>query len=188
VLAAAVTSEITPKNWHKFPPVGVPAGGSPPAYVRTNTWNGGWYGDDVTQSETNVLVDDQGRGDYGPRTQLEKATALGASFVQDVGAPRGFIGPKDPYSKAQPAAPVITSLTPNTAVAGGVDLAVQINGTGFTQWTQIYNGGIQNVTARYVSPTKMVMAFEVSSSVAGTVAVAAVDHSVVSATVNFTFT
>jgi hypothetical protein len=63
VLAAAVVSEIVPLNWHKFPAVAVPVGGDKPAYVRTNTWNGGLYGDDVAVSETNVLIDYQGRGD-----------------------------------------------------------------------------------------------------------------------------
>ena len=180
------------------------------AYVPVFTYNGGLFGDDVAISETNVLVDDRAIGDYGPRTQLEKSTWPGTpnsvvpvesvtsgqaltsiadyTLATDITAPRGYIGPRDPYSKAVPAAPTITSLVPNTAVAGTPDLVVTINGTGFTQWTQILNGGVQNVTAYYVSATKMAMAFEVSSSVAGTVAVIAVDHGVASAASNFTFT
>jgi hypothetical protein len=185
--AAKLVTEIVPLNWHKFPPA-VPVGGYPPAYVRTNTWNGGLYGDDVAVAESNVLVDEQGRGDYGPRNQAEKAAALGVSFAVDITAPRGFIGPRDPYSKTIPAAPVISSLVPNTAAAGTPDLVVTINGSGFTQWTKILNGGVQNVTAYYVSPTKMAMAFEVSSSAAGLTPVVAVDHGVASAPVNFTFT
>jgi hypothetical protein len=185
--ATKAVVEVVPKNWHKFPG-GVPAGGYPPAYVRTNTWNGGIYGDDVAVAESNVLVDDRGLGDYGPRNQAEKAAALGVSFVTDITAPRGYIGPRDPYSKAIPAAPTITSLSPATAVAGSPDLIVQINGTGFTQWTKILNGGVQNVTAYFISPTKMAMAFEVSSSSAGITPVVAVDHGVASAASNFTFT
>jgi hypothetical protein len=157
-----------------------------------------------------VLVDDRAIGDYGPRHQLERSTWPGVpnsvvpsesitggqaitsiadyTFATDITAPRGYIGPRDPYSKAVPAAPTITSLSPNTIAAGGPDIVVTINGTGFTQWTQILNGGVQNVTAYYISATKMAMAFEVSSSVPGTVAVVAVDHGVASAASNFTFT
>jgi hypothetical protein len=180
-----------------------------PAYVPTFTYNGGQYGDEAL-AETNVLVDDRAIGDYGPRNLTEKKAWPGApnSIVPvesitggqaltsiadytsstDITAPRGYIGPRDPYSKAVPAAPTITSLVPSTIAAGLPDILVTINGTGFTQWTQILNGGVQNVTASYVSPTKMVMAFEVSSSVPGIVAVVAVDHSVASAASNFTFT
>jgi len=161
-----------------------------PAYVPVFTYNGGVYGDDVAMSKTNVLVDDRTIGNYGPRTQTEKAAAMvpAGSLAVDITAPRGYIGPRAPYSKTLPAAPTISSLTPSTIAAGQPDILVTVNGTGFTQWTQILNGGVQNVTAQYVSPTKMVMAFEVSSSVPGTVSVVAVDHSVASAPVNFTFT
>jgi hypothetical protein len=180
------------------------------AYVPVFTYNGGFYGDDVALAESNVLVDDRGIGDYGPRQQTEKSTWPGApnsvvpsesitsgqaitsiadyTFATDITAPRGFIAPRDPYSKTIPAAPTITSLAPNTIAAGGPDIVVTINGTGFTQWTAILNGGVQNVTAYYISATKMAMMFEVSSSVPGVVAVVAVDHSVASAASNFTFT
>ena len=191
-------------------PVPITAAMTRKAYVPVYTYNGGLYGDDVAIAESNVLVDDRAIGDYGPRHQVEKAAWPGApnsvvpsesitggqaitaitdyTFATDITAPRGYIGPRDPYSKAVPAAPTITSLSPNTIAAGGPDIVVTINGTGFTQWTQILNGGVQNVTAYYISATKMAMAFEVSSSVPGTVAVVAVDHGVASAASNFTFT
>jgi hypothetical protein len=191
-------------------PLPITAAMTKKAYVPVYTYNGGLYGDDVAIAETNVLVDDRAIGDYGPRHQVERSTWPGVpnsvvpsesitsgqaitsiadyTFATDITAPRGYIGPRDPYSKAVPAAPTITSLSPNTAVAGSADIVVVVNGTGFTQWTQILNGGVQNVTAYYVSPTKMAMMFEVSSSAAGTTNVVAVDHGVATAPSTFTFT
>jgi hypothetical protein len=192
--AAALLVEITPKNWHRFPG-GVAAGGPQPAYVRTNTWNGGLYGDDVTQAESNVLVDDQGRGDYGPRNQAEKATALGKTFVQDVGAPRGWITPDEPYNPAPVSPtddPTVTSLAPNTAVAGAQNpVWVTITGTKFTPFSTVESGGVYTPYHRYVSPTKMSVLMDAPRSVAGTVTVRVIDHGVKSATgvnSNFTFT
>jgi hypothetical protein len=156
-----------------------------PAYVPVITYTGGLYGDDVDIATATTTTP------YTPKHQAEKASMLGTTLAVDVGRPRGTIAPNQPYPKVgdTPApAPTISSLAPNTAVAGGPDIVVVINGTGFTQWTKILNGGVQNMTAYYVSPTKMAMLFEVSSSVAGTVQVIAVDHSVSSAASNFTFT
>jgi len=197
-LAAAVVSEIVPKNWHKFPPVGVPAGGFPPAYVRTNTWNGGVYGDDIVLAKSNVLVDDQGRGDYAPRNQDDKRIAyaaagyLGATFAIDISRPRGAIDPAEPYpTAASPAEPlpVITSLSPNTAVAGvTTPLVVVVTGTGFTPWTKLIVGGAEALSARYVSATKMTVQLTPAISVPGVITFIAWDHNVGSAPVNFTYT
>jgi hypothetical protein len=202
--------EIAPKNWHRFPsPIGAPAVAR--AYQPVYTWNGGVYGDDVILAKTNVLVDDQGHGDYEPRNQDDKAKFPGApnsvvpsesvasgqaltaiadyTLAVDITAPRGYIGPKDPYSKPLPAAPTIASLAPNTAVAGAPSpLSVVVTGTGFTQWTTLIVGNIQTPYVQYVSPTKMVLLMDPARSTPGIVTVVAWDHSVASAASNFTYT
>jgi len=198
VLAAAVHSEITPVNWRRFPTVAPPVGGSKPAYVRTNTWNAGTYGDDVYLAKTNVLVDDQGRGDYTPRNQDDKraihaaAGYIGGAFAVDVARPRGPLDPSEPYptagSPAEPA-PTITSLAPNTAVAGTLSpLGVIVTGTNFTPWSKLIVGGAENLSARYVSPTKMTLVLQPAISVPGVITVVAWDHGVASAPSNFTYT
>ena len=158
-------------------------------YVPAYTWNGGVYGDDQVLAKSNVLVDDRGVGDYTPRNQDDKAIATGNTIAVDVTAPRGYIGPKDPYSKPAPLAPVITSLAPNTVAAGSPSpLAVVVTGTGFTQWTFLLTGNVQTPYAKYVSPTKMTLLLDPQRSVVGTIEVKAVDHSVVSSPATFTFT
>ena len=193
VLAVAVTSEITPKNWHRFPPVGIPAGGFPPAYVRTNTWVGGAYGDDVDQSTANALVDDLGRGDYAPRTQAAKATALGTTIAKDVTSPRGWVDPGEPYGPApvSPADdPTISSLAPATAVAaaGAQPVWVTITGTKFTQYSTVETGNVYTPYHHYISPTKMAVLMDPGRSQPGIVVVKVIDHGVKSAGANFTFT
>ena len=192
--------EITPKNWHRFPsPIGAPA--VTRLYQPVYTWNGGVYGDDQILAKTNVLVDDQGRGDYTPRNQDDKAKLPGASppnliasepdftIVTDITAPRGYIGPRDPYSKAVPAAPTISSLAPNTIAAGTPSpLSVTVTGTGFTQWTVLIVGNIQTPYVQYFSPTKLVLLMDPARSTPGIVTVVAWDHSVSSAASNFTYT
>jgi hypothetical protein len=172
-----------------------------PAYVPVYTWNGGVYGDDQILAKTNVLVDDRGIGDYPARNQDDKAKLPGTvppnavagepdfTIVTDITAPRGFIGPRDPYSKTQPAAPTISSLAPNTAVAGSPSpLSVVVTGTNFTQWTFLIVGNIQTPYIQYVSPTKILLLMDPARSSSGVVTVIAVDHSVVSAASNFTYT
>lgn len=183
--------EVTPVNWHRFPG-GVAAGGPQPQYVRTNTWDGGQRGDDVTVSETNVLVDDRGIGDYNPRNQGAKAAALGLSFVQDLGSPRGWIDPSEPYGPAPVSPtddPTITSLAPNTGVsgAGKAPTWVTITGTKFTQWSQVLTGGVTTPYFRFVSATRIDM-LQDPRSTPGTVTVQVRDHGVLSNSVNFTFT
>jgi IPT/TIG domain len=174
------------------------------AYLPVYTWNGGVFGDDVYLAKTNTLVDDQGRGDYTPRNQDDKAKLPGASppnviagepdFVMavDVARPRGAIDPSEPYpdisSPAEPA-PTITSLSPNTAVAGSPGpLAVIITGTNFTQWSKVVAGGAEVLSAKYVSPTKMTILMNPQVSVPGVITVYVWDHNVASATSNFTYT
>jgi hypothetical protein len=181
------------------------------AYVPVFTWNGGVYGDDQVLAKSNVLVDDRGIGDYPARNQDDKAKLPGVPYsivpvesitsgqaltnivdytiVTDITAPRGYIGPKDPYSKTLPAAPTITSLSPNTAVAGGPSpLSVTVTGTNFTQWTFLIVGNMQTPYIQVVSSTKIVLLMDPARSTAGVITVVAVDHSVTSAASNFTYT
>jgi hypothetical protein len=110
-------------------------------------------------------------------------------LATDITAPRGYIAPRDSYAKAAPAAPVISSLAPNTAVAGSPSpLAVVVTGTGFTPFTTLLTGGVQTPYATYVSATKMTLLMDPQRSTVGVVAVIARDHSVNSAPVNFTYT
>ena len=168
------------------------------AYIPVYTWNGGVYGDDVYLAKTNVLVDDQGRGDYPIRNQDDRRIAnnaagnLGATFAVDIARPRGAIDPNEPYpvagAPAEPA-PTITSLAPNTAVAGSPGpLAVVITGTNFTQWSKVVAGGAEVLSAKYVSPTKMTMLMQPQISTSGVITVYVWDHGVASATSNFTYT
>lgn len=148
-----------------------------PAYVPVFTWAGGASGDDVGQSTANVVVDDRGVGDYAPRTQLQKAQALSLTMVEDIGRARGWIAPNQPYG-AKPAAPTVTTLTPATAVVGGVDIVLEVNGTGFTPWSYIiWNGSAERTT--YVSPTKLTTVVKPSTASGPvTVPVTVYDHGV----------
>ena len=199
--ASLVSVDNTRKT---FPIVPISKADTDPVYIPNITFSGGLYGDDVALATANSTVP------IVPNTQVAKAAFPGVpnsvvpsesvasgqaltqindfTFAKDITAPRGYIGPQDPYSKPAPAAPTLTAIAPNTAAGGSPDLVVVLTGSGFTQWTQVLNGGVQNMTARYVSPTKMTMMMEVSSSVAGLVNVVAVDHGVATPPVVFTFT
>jgi IPT/TIG domain len=165
-----------------------------PVYVPVFTYNGGTYGDE-TLSESNVVVDDRGIGDYTPRNLLERKTTHPAGdpdyvSVIDVGVPRGWIEPNEPYN-APPVSPTddptITSLTPNTGVSGGSPIWVTITGTKFTKWSQVETGNVYTPYSRYVSATRIDVLMDPRSS-AGVVVVKVVDHNVKSGGSNFTFT
>lgn len=181
-LAAAVNSEITPLNWHRFPGAPLP---NAPQNVPTVTYNGGVKGDDVDVSTANST------STYGPRTQAQKATALGTVIAEDVTRPRGYIAPAQPYG-AKPAAPVVTTVAPNTAAAGSNPLVVTITGTGFTQYSKVISGGTGSpwdAAAQYVSPTQMKILIDPRPSIAGAISIAVEDHDVLSNTDKlFTFT
>lgn len=179
-----------------------------PAYMPVSTWNGGVPGDDQVLAKTNVKVDTIGPnapvGDYEPRNQDDKAKMPGLSppnaiagepdftIVTDITRPRGSIDPWDPYPVAGDPAeppPVLTSLAPNTvAIATPGQLAVVLTGTGFTQWSKVLFNNIDMPGVTYISPTKLVVLIEPSKYTVGAKPVFVVDHMVVSATVNFTFT
>jgi len=187
VLAAAVVSEITPKNWHKFPPA-VPVGGYPPINVPVVTYNGGAYGDE-NQATTNST------GAYTPRTHAEKAAAMNPplTVATIITEPRGWIGPNEPYNPAPVSPtddPTISSLAPNTAVTavGAVPIWVTITGTKFTQYSTVETGNVYTPYHRYISPTKMAVLMDPGRSSPGIVVVKVIDHGVKSAGANFTFT
>lgn len=173
-------SEITPTDW---PKPTLPVANATPIYVPTVSYSGGAVGDDVDQATANAT------GSYTPRTQTEKASLMvpPGSLAVDIARPRGYLEPDDPYSTPVPAAPVITSLAPNTAVAGQPSVLCVITGTGFTAWSTVTSGGV-GIPVKYISPTKLQIIQNALYSVAGTVQVVVTDHNVRSAPSNFVFT
>jgi hypothetical protein len=166
-------------------PVPPPPGSYTPANVPVISYFGGDIGDDVAVSTANAT------NDYMPRHQTDKAATLGVPMVTDVGRARGVLEPDDPYPKAGDtplAAPVITSMSPNTAASGtGPDMIVTITGTGFTAWSTVTSGNFP-IPCFYVSPTTLEILQKPKASVAGTVQVVVTDHGVASAPSDFIFT
>ena len=189
--------EITPKNWHRYPPAVVPAS-LIPAYVPQNTWAGGkpLTGPNTSNEHgtANVKITTNGPNtdaDYMPRTQSDKATALGVAFADPINTPFGSIEPRDGYPVAgspAPAAPTLTSLSPNTAVVTDPSLVVKAIGTNFTPYSVVEVGGTNYAPTTYVSPTELRFAVDTKNSVAGTITVKVLDHNIKTSAVNFTFT
>jgi IPT/TIG domain-containing protein len=185
-------SEITPKNWHKFPPAIQP---SEPSYNPDFTVAGGAPNTapytPVEHGTAAVIVDERGVGDYTPRTQSDKAVLLGLAFADPINTPFGSIEPRDPYPTAgyvAPVAPTITALTPDTAVVGEPALMVKVTGTGFTQYSVIEVGGTNYAHTTYVSPTELRFPVDTKNSVAGIIDVKVLDHNLKSDAASFTFT
>jgi len=134
--------------------------------------------------------------DYAPRTQSAKlAQTAGQVGVIDVTRSRGPVAPAQRYpvaGDAALAAPVVTSISPNTAVHGAQPLVVTITGTGFTPYSRVITGGTGSPwddMAKYLSATQMTVTVDPRGAVAGTSSIAVEDHSVLSnTTINFTFT
>ena len=180
-IATLKLSTITPLNWHRYPPRIQP---SNPVNVPTVTYTGGVKGDDIDTATANAT------NDYHPRTQAEKATMMGTTLAKDIGSPRGWIDPQEPYGPAPVSPtddPTIVSLSPNTMVAGSTPTWVKITGTKFTPFSQVETGGVITPYSKYLSPTRIDMLQDPRSS-AGTVVVKVIDHGVKSAGSNFTFT
>lgn len=202
-IATLKLAEITPKDWPTLPAaVGdltlANANASKPRYNSMADWAEGNVGDDVTFNTACVALANASGGapaaQYVPRTQSEKSTMLGGQnpLAVDVSRARGAIAPQQPYPVAGDtpvAAPVITSLTPNTAVAGpgGLGLIVDIIGTGFTPWSTVTSGNYP-IPIKYISPTQLRIAQFPQNSVPGVVAVQVWDHNVGSNVSDFTFT
>ena len=165
-----------------------------PRYDSMTDWAGGAGGDDVDEATATAAVANAASAvavpDYTPRTQAAKVTAENPLAI-DIGRARGAIAPDQRYPVAGDpavAAPVITTLTPNTAPAGSPALVVVVTGTGFTPWTTIRTGGVPTDYVRYVSPTEIRLGIDARRSVAGIIDVIATDHNVDSASKPFTFT
>ena len=198
-IATLRLSDIAPKNWRRFPPrtaTMAPANAehAKPRYSTMADWAGGTFGDDVDKATAAASIANSSGGaneaDYAPRTQAARATQLGTTISVDVARARGWIEPRQPYGPV-PAAPVVASLSPDTAVAGSDRLIVNVIGTGFTNWSKVFVGGMTTpeYILTYVSPTRLQIVMNPTISVPGTVSVAVEDHDVLSNTdVVFTFT
>jgi hypothetical protein len=186
-------AEITPKNWHKFPPaIANPtqalanANAAKPRYGTAGDWALGVPGDDTDTAKATVALARSDGGaaeaDYTPRTQAAKATAMSTTLAVDVARPRGWIEPADPYQGkgSAPVAPVVTSISPTTGAAAALQMRVVITGTGFTPWSTVRTGGsaTPDVSGKYISATQMEVAIWKAS--AGTVSVAVEDHDLLS--------
>jgi hypothetical protein len=213
-IATLKLNEITPVNWHRFPSplTGTMLTDANPneakprytAAAQATDWAGGARGDDVDTSTAAVaLANSSGaanEANYAPRTQAAKLAVgnltPGTVLATDVARARGWIEPGQRYPVAGDpalAAPVVTSIAPNTAAAGSNPVWVVITGTGFTPWSTVITGGgagsFWDKDAKYISPTQMAITVDPRSSVAGTASVAVKDHNVLSNTnVVFTFT
>ena len=166
-------------------PQALPPAAYVPAYVPVITYFGGAYGDEVDTATANSTQD------YAPKTQKAKADLMvpPLAIVPDLGTPRGFIEPSEPYGPApvSPADdPTITNLSPSAGVSGGAPIWVAITGTKFTQWSQVETGGVITPYSRYRSPTRIDM-LQDPRSTPGTVVVKVIDHGVKSNGSNFTF-
>jgi hypothetical protein len=154
-------------------------------------------------TKANVALARSGGGanepDYAPRNLNAKRTAgnltAGTVGVIDIGRNRGGISPRQPYpvvGDAALAAPVVSSLSPNTAAAGSQPLTVTITGTGFTPYSRVISGGSGSPwdsSMKYLSATQLTVVVDPRNAVAGTASIAVEDHGVLSnTTVNFTFT
>jgi len=192
-IATLKLNEITPVNWHKYPPrvadmTSSNQNAAKPVHTgAAGDFIGGVKGDDIDVSTAAVALARCDGGatetDYGPRTQAAKAVILGTTLAVDVGQPRGSISPGQRYpvaGDAAVAAPVVSSISPTTGAAATLPLTVTITGTGFTQWSTVYTGGMTTpeASAKYVSPTQMKVA--IWAAAPGTVSVAVEDHNVLS--------
>lgn len=165
-------------------PVPPPAGSYTPAYVPTITYFGGAYGDDVTQSTANAT------NDFAPRHQTDKATTLGVDMASDVGVPRGYIAPNEPYGPPPVSPdddPTIATLAPATAPAGGPPVTVLITGTNYSEWSSVSVGSIPSSTYTVISDTQIQLVIDAASAATGAVDIVVSDHGVDSDPSTFTF-
>jgi hypothetical protein len=195
-IATLQLASIAPINWHKFPPRVASMADSnqneaKPRYDSMTDWAGGVKGDDTNTASAAVALARSDGGaaepDYMPRTEADRATQLGTTLAVDISRRRGAIEPRQPYPVAGDppvAAPVVTSIAPNTAPAGSVTpVVVMITGTGFTAWSLVQQGG--NTTTPdpsmvYISPTQLQITIYPKIAVPGTASIAVRDHGVLS--------
>jgi len=168
-------ASITPRDWPTLPAV-VPS--TTPAFVRVISWFGGAVGDDVTKSTANAT------NDYSPRTQAQKATALGVALAVDVTKARGWIGPQDKY--AAPPAVTLTGIAPANAVHGTAAIPVTCTGTGFTPYSVVTVDDVP-VPTTYNSATSLTATITPKAT-AGTQAVKVVTYGIATTAQTFTAT
>jgi hypothetical protein len=184
-----VLNSIDPLNWRKFPQVVLPASDYLPAYVPTVSYTGG-----APNTAPNTPVEHgtaNATNDYSPRTQADKAIALGVGYADPINTPFGSIEPQDPYPKAgdaAPVAPTLTSLSPNTAAVGQPSVIVKAIGTGFTAYSVVEVGGTNYAPTTFVSPTELRFPVDTKNSVPGTISVKVLEHNIKTSAATFTFT
>jgi hypothetical protein len=159
-----------------------------PINVPVVAFTGGAFGDENQATAATTVP-------YSPMTTAAKAAAANPAqtFATVVNEPRGWIAPNEPYNPAPVSPtddPTITSLAPNTAVAGAGQkpVWVTITGTKFSQWSSVETGGVYTPYYKYISPTRIDMLQDAGRSVPGIVVVKVIDHGVKSNGSNFTFT
>jgi hypothetical protein len=85
--------------------------------------------------------------------------------------------------------PVIASLNPSTATAGGAAFTLTVNGTGFVSGAQVQWNGTPLASSTFVNPTELTAQVAASLiATAGTAAVTVVENGVTSNSVSFTIT
>lgn len=173
-IATLMLASITPRDWPTLPAV-------EPSTARidvpTVTYIGGATGDDVTAATANATLPD-----FTPRTEAAKAAAMGVPLAVDVAKPRGWIGPKDPYSA--PPTVTLTGISPSTAVHGTAAIPVTCTGTNFTPYSVVQVDGV-NVPTVYVSPTSLT-ATVTPKATAGAQAVTVLTYGISTAAQTFT--
>ena len=180
-------SEITPKNWRRYPPRIAP---SNRVYIPTVGYTGGTKNtapytpsEHGTASATNAIT---------PATQADKLTAgnltPGTNFATVVNEPWGTIGPREPYPVAgTPAQPLqtVTSLVPNTGTIAIGGYQLRVLGTNFTNQSQIKFDGDFHQTV-WVSATELRTVVDLKKYTAGAKNVVVLDHNIDSAPSTFT--
>ena len=98
------------------------------------------------------------------------ANSGSASVVVQNPAPGGGSSPAATFGIGNPP-PAITSLSPNSAIAGGAALTLTINGTGFLNTSTVWWNGAQRTT-QFVSSTQLTASISASDiALAGTASV-----------------
>lgn len=141
--------EIEPIDWRRFPPPiadSDPANGNitKPRYDSMTDWAGGTEGDDVSVATATQSLESAAPTTvepYAPVNQAHKAEIMvpPTSLAIDVTAPRGWIGPQDPYGP--PPVPTVTSIDPTSHDVGpGDPFVLTVTGTNFLPGSVIVFG------------------------------------------------
>jgi hypothetical protein len=174
----------------------LPAGQEGVAYTATVTASGGVppYHWSATGLPQGLSIDPSSGIISGTPQQAGTFTVTVSATDSDVAAAPQTGTNTYQLEIAGPAKAVLSSLTPNTAVAGSGDLTMQVNGTGFltqsvVQWTPT-GGSTSNLTTTVVSPMQLTATVKAALLAnAGTAAVTVANGSdLISAPLTFTIT